>query len=290
MDMVNPNYLISATELASRMTDETLRIFDVTTFLKPSADGFSVVSGRDNYQQGHVPKAAFIDIQDDLSDNENPLRFSHLQASALAQAFARLGVNQDSEVILYSTDHVMWATRAWWLLHYCGHPNVRILDGGLQAWSDARQLIATKTSRYPAGDFRAERGQESLWADRDAVLAAVGNGDVCTVNSLPEPIYTGEADISYGRPGHISGSSNLPYGRMLNDGLFADADILHEQLSDAGLLGEAKVITYCGGGIAATTTGFALKLFGKDDVAVYDGSMQDWASDEDNPITRGSQP
>ncbi len=290
MDLANPYYLISATELADRMTDESLRIFDVTTFLKPSASGYAVVSGRETYEQGHIPNAAFIDIQDDLSDGSNPLRFSHLPAPELAKAFAEHGVNQDSEVIFYSTEHVMWATRAWWLLHYCGHRNVRVLDGGLQAWSDARQLIATRTSTYPAGDFSTQHGEESLWADGDAVRAAVGSGNVCTVNSLPEAIYTGEADISYGRPGHISGSSNLPYSRVLTNGLFTDADILHEVLSDAGLLSDAKVITYCGGGIAATTTGFALKLFGKDNVAVYDGSMQDWASDEANPITRGVTP
>lgn len=290
MELVNPNYLISASELAGRMTDPRLRIFDVTTFLKPSASGYAVVSGRDNYQTGHVPNAAFIDIQDDLSDSNNALRFSHLPAPELARAFARLGVNHDSEVIFYSTDHVMWATRAWWLLHYCGHPNVRVLDGGLQAWSDARQLIATKTSSYPAGNFSAQSGQESLWADTQDVRAAIGDSSVCTVNALPEAIYTGEADISYGRPGHISGSSNVPYGELLDNGLFTAADLLHARLTDAGLLGDARVITYCGGGIAATTTSFALKLFGKDDVAVYDGSMQDWASDEDNPITRGANP
>lgn len=289
MELTNPNYLISASELAGRMTDTSLRIFDVTTYLKPSADGFAVVSGRDNYLKGHVPNAAFIDIQEELSDNDNPLRFSHLPAPELARAFASLGVNRDSEVIFYSSDHVMWATRAWWLLAYCGHPNVRVLDGGLQAWSDARQLIATKTSAYPAGDFQCENGVETMWADSADVLAAIGDTAVCTVNALPEAIYTGDAEISYGRAGHISGSSNLPYGRLLNDGQFADADILREQLSDEGLLEEASVITYCGGGIAATTTGFALKLFGKDNVAVYDGSMQDWASNPDNPITRGAE-
>ena len=100
-------------------------------------------------------------------------------------------------------------------------------------------------------------------------------------------MYAGEGDFSYGRKGHIAGSINLHYEDLLDDGCFKDGDALREALNAKGLLTAPQVISYCGGGISATIDAFACLLCGKEEVAVYDGSMAEWVRDESLPMETG---
>ena len=119
------------------------------------------------------------------------------------------------------------------------------------------------------------------------MLAAIGDGEVCTVNALSPEVYAGEGDFSYGRKGHITGSINLHYEDLLEDGCFKDGEALRQALDAKGLLAAPQVISYCGGGISATIDAFACLLCGKEEVAVYDGSMAEWVRDESLPMETG---
>ena len=154
------------------------------------------------------------------------------------------------------------------------------------AWRDGGYPLSTDTASYPEGDFKATPNT-ALFADKHAVLQAIGDGDVCTVNALPPAVYAGEGDFTYGRKGHISGSINLHYDDLLVDGCFKEDAALGEALSAKGLLCAPKVISYCGGGISATIDAFACLLCGKEEVAVYDGSMAEWVRDESLPMETG---
>ena len=285
MSYVHPEYLISPAELAEDLDGR--RILDATVFLSPAPKGgYRAESGLARYTEGHIPGALFLDLVGDASDTSTGLGFTLPPVAQLEGLFARLGVSNDTETVLYSSGHIMWATRAWWLLRYCGHQRARVLNGGLTAWRDGGHPMSTDAASHPEGNFKATP-DAALFADRDAVLAAIGDGDVCTVNALSPEMYAGEGDFSYGRKGHIAGSINLHYEDLLEDGCFKDGEALRQALNANGLLAAPQVISYCGGGISATIDAFACLLCGKEEVAVYDGSMAEWVRDESLPMETG---
>ena len=192
----------------------------------------------------------------------------------------------DSRVVLYSSSSVMWSTRAWWLLHYLGYERMSVLDGGFDAWRAAGRPVETAVPRFPRGDFQA-RPRPDTFADKQAVADAIGDPSVCTVNSLGAAMHRGESRSSYARQGRIAGSGNLPFSELLTEGRFKSADEMREVLAASGMLDADRVITYCGAGIAATIDAFACVLVGQDRVAVYDGSLSEWALDPDAPMEVG---
>ena len=285
MPYAHPEYLISPTELAA--DPGSRRILDATVFLNPAPTaGYRAESGRARFNEGHIPGAVFLDLVRDASDVSTGLGFSLPPPAQLERLFVSLGVSNDTEVVFYSSGHMMWATRAWWLLHYCGHRRCRVLDGGLAAWRDGGFPVSTKTTSYPAGDFKAS-ADPALFADKNAVLTAIGDSGICTVNALSPEVYAGEGDFSYGRQGHIAGSINVYYDDLLDNGCFKDDAALRRALDAKGLLRAPKVIAYCGGGISATIDAFACLLAGQHNVAVYDGSMAEWVRDESLPMETG---
>ena len=288
MPFQHPEYLISTAELEARLKDPKLRIYDATVYLKPSDDGpYQAESGEQTFQAGHIPGAMFLDLVVAASDTTTGLGFSLPKPAQLESLLRSLGIDNESEVVIYSTDNMMWATRAWWLLHYCGPPNVRILNGGFSAWVKSDFNVSNQAIDYPNGSFTVDV-KVDRFADKASVFNAIGDGAVCTVNALAPAIHSGESAISYGRPGHIAGSINVFYDDLLDDGYFRQSEELKEVLADNGLLKSSKVIAYCGGGIAATINAFACLLVGQEQVAVYDGSMSEWAGDESMPMETGS--
>lgn len=286
MHYAHPEYLIEPEALNEHLDAKDLRIYDATVNLVPAERGYRAESGRDAYLGEHIPGAAFLDHIQALSDPSSGLGFTLPTPAALESALQSAGINANSQVVVYSSGHMMWATRAWWLLHYAGVADVRVLNGGLRGWQEQGLTTRSGEEAYPAGTL-AINPQAERFVDRDQVLAAIGDSAICTVNALAEDVYTGDAKMSYGRKGHITGSVNVPYATLLDQGRFLPAAALSDALRSGGLLGPEPVYAYCGGGISATIDAFALKLIGKHNVAVYDGSMSEWVRDEALPMTTG---
>ena len=289
MTYTDPQLLIEPVELADRIGASELRIFDATVFLKPAEKGYRAESGLESYREGHIPGAAFMDQIAAVSDTSSGLGFTLPAEDYLQSALRKLGINNDSQVVVYSTGHMMWATRAWWLLHYAGHASVRVLNGGYAGWQAVAGPVNQQDESYESGDFTL-RARPSTFVDQAGVLAAIGDPAVCTVNALNPGVYSGNAAMSYGRKGHITGSINLFYDDLLDGDRFRDAQAITESLRAKGLLEAQRVVTYCGGGISATIDAFACLLVGKEEVAVYDGSMSEWVRDESLPMTEGEMP
>ncbi|MFO1327761.1 MAG: rhodanese-like domain-containing protein [Rubrivivax sp.] len=279
--------LMSTAELAALIDAGTprLRLFDVTTHLRTGADGsWSVESARADHAAAHIPGAAFLDLQQQLSDHGSPLRFTRLPDAALAAALGAAGIGDGDDVVLYSSTNAMWATRVWWMLRALGHP-ARVLDGGLPKWRAEGRPLASGPQAYAPARLSV-RTQPGLWADRDEVLRSIGDGAVCTINALTAPLHSGERKAGYARAGHISGSVNLPYPELTAaDGALRPPSELRERVDALGNLTHRRVICYCGGGIAATLTALVLTELGHDDVAVYDGSLSEWAADPSLPMS-----
>ncbi len=290
MTYAHPDYLTSTSELAELIASgaDNLCVFDVTVSLVPNPPGYKAVSGFDDYQGSHIPGAAFLDLMEDFSDKESQFNFMLPSADYLQAAYRAMGVNNDSKVVFYTTGHPMWATRAWWMLHSCGHKNVSVLDGGFAKWNSEGREVSNETHMFVAGNFTVEL-DANLWADKAKTVAAITDADTCTINALSPGVYSGEAEMNYGRKGHIENSMNIFYEEILSDGCFRSADELREIFSRKGVLDKPRVITYCGGGISATIDALALKLIGHENVSVYDGSMGEWVKDESLPLVLGSE-
>ena len=177
----------------------------------------------------------------------------------------------------------MWATRIWWVLRYAGHRRVRVLNGGRDVWPGE---LETVEGQYESTNFVANISPEMI-ADKDEVMASIENGAVCTLNTLPHSFYTGDADVPYAKEGHITGSLSLSFEHMLEGSkVKSDADLSAQ--FDNYEKGD-RIITYCGGGIAATLTASCALLAGFENVGVYDGSMSEWL-ESGLPTTTGSEP
>ncbi len=281
--------LVSTEWLAAHLRDPDLRVFDVTTHLRPATPGpYRIESGRADYDATHIAGAAFLDLARDLSDPTAPLPFTRPTTARLAETLGAAGIGPGSRVVAYSTTTPMWATRLWWLLRSAGFDNVAVLDGGFAKWTaEGRPTEAGARSYPPASLSLAERPQ--AWADKQAVLAAIGDGAVCTINALSPSVHAGTGETNYGRKGHIAGSRNVPYAALLNaDGTYKDDAALRRLFAAVGALERPRVICYCGGGISATMDALALTRLGHASVAVYDGSMSEWSRDPAMPMELGA--
>jgi len=289
MNFVNPQYLIEPEALASQLARPDLRIVDATVFLVPAEQGYRAESGLEKYREGHIAGAAFMDLIRAFSDTTSGLGFTLPAAQPLGDAIGALGIANSNPVVVYSTGHLMWATRAFWLLRHAGHDNVQVLNGGFSDWQAAGLPMRSGDERYEPATF-APRPRPDMFVDRAAMQAATGATGVCTINALSPAVYAGTGTMHYGRRGHIPGSLNLHYETLLDGSRFAAPRVIHETLSTAGLLDAPSVIAYCGGGISATIDAFACLLMGQAQVAVYDGSMAEWARDPSLPLAVGETP
>ncbi len=283
-------YLATTEWLAANLDRPELRVLDCTVFLRPREDGgpgYAVVSGREEWQAAHIPGSGFADLPNDLSDRQHPLRFMMPSAEQFAAAMGGYGVGDDSEVVLYDRAGNMWAARIWWMLRAFGFDNARILDGGWQAWSDEGRPVAAQPVPHPAARF-TPRPRPELIATKGDVLAAMAEGQACIVNALNAAQHRGDV-APYGRPGHITGSVNVP--AMGSAGVvdpatqrYHDVGEIRRRFEAAGARPDQRMIAYCGGGIAASSAAFAATMAGFSNVAVYDASLSEWAADPSLPM------
>jgi thiosulfate/3-mercaptopyruvate sulfurtransferase len=282
-------FLIDTATLEGRLGEPDLRVFDCTTNLVPDPRTvYRAVPGRADFESGHIPGAQFIDLQEDLSDKSQRWRFMLPSADAFAAAMRRFGVSRGTRLVLYSTASPWWATRVWWLLRVFGFDDAAVLDGGWQKWRREGRPVETGPGRpRPLGNF-VVREARPLMVGKEEVLRAIGDHAVCTLNALSPEQHAGLGGNSYGRPGRIKGSVNLPAAHLIDPdtNVFLSADELHRRFDRVAPF-DKEVITYCGGGIAASADAFALVMLGHPKVRLYDASLSEWASDPSLPMETG---
>jgi thiosulfate/3-mercaptopyruvate sulfurtransferase len=281
--------LVSTAWLADNLGDPDLRVYDVTVHLRPAANGpYRIESGRADYEVAHIPDAAFLDLARDLSDPDAKTTFTMPPLDRLSRALGAAGVKRGARVVAYTTTTPMWATRLWWMLRSSGFDDVAVLDGGFAKWIAEGRSVEAGARAYPPADLSLV-ARPGAWANKQAVLEAIGDGAVCTINALSPSVHSGESAMNYGRKGHIKGSRNVPYAALLNaDGTYRDDAELRSLFAAVGALERPRVICYCGGGISATMDALALTRLGHPSVAVYDGSMSEWSRDPDLPMELGA--
>lgn len=286
--------------LNDRLGDPGLRIVDATVFMKfPEGGGPPHVrSGRASYQQGHIPGAVYADLVGELSDKNAKLPFTVPPREAFIEKMTGLGIGDGTYTVIYDQNALVgesvaasyWASRLAWQMRYEGFGPVAILEGGLQKWLAEGRELSTDKPPYPKASFTGQRRPEML-ATKEDVQKAMDDGQTILINSLsPEEFHGTLTDDP--RSGHIPNSKNVFFGLHADAAtkeLYAD-DKLRASFEATGALDPGKkVITYCGGGIAATWNAVLLNKLGQQNVAVYDGSMNEWASDPACPIVKSAK-
>lgn len=285
-DVGEVGMLVSVDWLADQLQSERVRVFDCTVLLSPDPNGSGTLAenGRSSYEAGHIPTSGFLDLLRDFADLDSQFRFTLPSAEQFARKAGELGVNDTSTVVLYDRRGTMWAARAWMMFKaFSFRGQVAVLDGGQQAWTASGRALSTEAPTYPSSNCSAEL-RPGFFTDKHDVL----NGGACVVNALSAQQHRGEAGSAhYGRPGRIAGSSNVPFDSVIDPatGRLRSIDELRSVF--ATVIDDRRVITYCGGGIAASLDAFALRLLGRHDVAVYDASLMEWSSDPSLPMEVG---
>ncbi|MEX0941601.1 MAG: sulfurtransferase [Pseudomonadales bacterium] len=283
------DFLIDTDQLHNALDSDHIRIFDCTTILKPHPEKvYTVEAAIDTYEAGHIPGAGFLDLQNALSDRSSALRFTLPSPEQFSEVAAAAGISNDNHVILYSTTAPMWATRLWWMFRIFGHERVSVLDGGFAKWQKEGKPVSGDLPAFPRGEYVAEKDTTRV-ADKQDVLNAITAESCCVLNALSRDQFVGEGQ-HYGRPGRISHSENLPWSDLIDvqTGCFLPINDLRTRLEATSALASDRVITYCGGGIAASVDLFAMALLGMEHkVALYDNSLSEWVQDPSAPMETG---
>ena len=237
---------------------------------------------------GHIPCASFVDLVDQLSDPSSGLNFTLPDTAVLRHGFRALGVDADSTVIAYDDGSGVWAARIWWLLRAAGHQHVAVLNGGLKAWLRAGGGLAYGPSPVPApGDFDPIDPQPAFISLPDVEQLAASDAAGTLLCALDQEVFSGERPSGAARDGHIPRSQSFPYSALLDEDGLIDTERVRPALAGAGLAPGEPLATYCGGGITACGVALALVAAGYPQVRIYDGSLQEWASDERRPVQVG---
>jgi two-component system NtrC family sensor kinase len=282
----HPEFLVETEWLEAHLGQSDLRILDCTVHIvfDPQAM-FTIAPGRDDFERGHIPGAQFVDLLTELSDTSHPVPLMAPSPAQFASVMSRLGVENGCRVILYSAQNAYWATRVWWLFRVFGFDNAALLNGGWPQWRREERPIETGPARLPPPARFNVSELRPLMASKADVLAAIADPAVCIINALPEDQFLFTSGVHYGRPGHITGSLNVPSEDLLDSETneFLPAAELRRRFERIGAF-ERPVITYCGGAIAASADAMALVMLGHPDVKLYDGSLLEWAADPSLPM------
>ena len=264
-------------------------MFETTVFLHRGDGGVRAESGQAQYETGHIPGAGFLDLQADFSDNDQPYRFMMPSAEAFAEAAGRHGISETSKLVLYDRLGSQWAARLWWMFRSMGCQGAVVLDGGWRRWTAEGRAASTDPATYAPATFRPtpDPARFANLAEVMAFIESGTGGGSCLINALGRDQHSGEdGGQGYGRAGHIPGASNVPSGELTDPetGLFRPAEELAALFDAAGADRTQRVVTYCGGGIAASNDAFILAMLGYENVAVYDASMSEYAADTSLPL------
>jgi thiosulfate/3-mercaptopyruvate sulfurtransferase len=266
--------LITATELAAlQAAGDPVAILDVRWQLTEP-------DGRDAFERGHVPGAVYVSLEDELSDHSVAGRGRHPLPSggAVEAAGRRWGIRKDVPVVVYDDWNRAGSARAWWVLTAAGIENVRILDGGLAAWTGE---LETGPVTPEAGDVSVPH--EDLYAGALPTLTAetVMAAETLLDARAPER-FLGHVEPIDPIAGHIPGACNAPStGFLAGDGTFLEERDLARLFGDIEGAG-----AYCGSGVTASVVVAALATLGID-AALYPGSWSEWSSDGARPVETG---
>ncbi|MFD5701122.1 sulfurtransferase [Streptomyces lasiicapitis] len=282
------NAIISATDLVSDLAGENPPVLlDVRWQLSMAkATGEPPFDGRAAHAAGHIPGAVFVDLDADLAGPAGAAgRHPLPDVEHFGAVMRAAGVSADRPVVVYDGGQGWAAARAWWLLRWTGHQAVRVLDGGLAAWTGEQE--SGETTAAAEGTFTPVPGSvELLDADGAAALARSG----LLLDARAAERYRGDVEPIDRVGGHIPGAVSAPTTEnVVDDGRFRPAEELAARFKSLGASGTSRVGVYCGSGVSGAHQVLALAVAGIP-AALYVGSWSEWSSDPARPVATGAEP
>lgn len=281
MDYVNPSAIVETSWLADHLNDPHIVILDASWHL-PTVDRNAL----GEYREGHIPGAHFFDI-DAVSDQTSNLPHMLPREDDFSAYVSALGIDNQSQVIVYDSYGLFSAARAWWMFRAFGHDKVSVLNGGLVKWQREDRPV---TGHIPSPDHKSFKAvlRPELVQSIDDVKASVRTGDRNILDARSVARFHGNApEPREGiRSGHIPGSKCLPFDQLLHpqEKTLLSASDIRDLVRQTGMDDDRAVTCTCGTGVTACALALGLHLIGKDDVAVYDGSWTEWGGRDDTTI------
>lgn len=280
--------LICPTELlALSSKDQPLMVFDCSNDLGDPE------LGPRQYHEGHIPGAVHVHLDTVLSDHDHGInggRHPLPSRERIAQTLERLGFRADMQAVAYDRQGGLYAGRWWWMLKWCGHDAVAVLDGGWAAWqamggAQEPGAVAPKG----AGDFALKPPLVRMLSQSE-VQAQLGSPGMTLIDARGAPRFRGEVEPLDPVAGHIPGALNRPFTDNVGpDGRFKPADQLRQEF--LALLGDRSpesVVHHCGSGVSALPNLLAMEIAGLGRTRLYPGSWSEWCTTEGTPRATGA--
>jgi thiosulfate/3-mercaptopyruvate sulfurtransferase len=279
--------LVTPEELARHLDDPEWIVFDTRHDLADTD------AGRAEYEDGHIPGACFLDMEEDLSGPKNGRNGRHPlpDIAQFAARIERCGVVARSRVVVYDATGGCYAVRLWWMLRWLGLARVALLDGGWPRWLREKRPVSKEVPAPRAGSF-VPKPRLGAIVDAAFVERFREDASVRLVDARAAARYSGEQETLDPVAGHVPGAVSRFWQRNLEpDGRFKEPGELREELLDL-LEGAApeKSVHMCGSGVTACHNLFALELAGLGEARLYPGSWSEWCSDPARPVATGPRP
>jgi len=276
----HPEAIASTDWLQTHLEDDNIRIVDCTvSFINPNS-----------YNEGHIPGAVSLEVIGQLSDPKGGVPLLILPGGDFETLMGKLGISNDTTVVVYDAFGGAWSARMWWALMYYGHNNVKMLNGGLGRWKAEGRMIETESSVPSPTVFKAT-AQPNFISDIEDVKQAIEQDDIYLIDALNADHHFGIKPFAptLAPPGHIPTAINIPGPSNINmeTGLFFSAVELKKHWSILKANPQDKVIIYCGAGYYGAFDLFVLHQLGYKRISLYDGSWMEWKSDPTRPVATG---
>ncbi len=277
----NPDALVDAAWVEAHLDDANVRIIATPAI-------------KDSYDEGHIPGALYIDYRTDLVDLNAAVENQMASKEKVEELLRRLGIKNSDTLIVYDNTNNMIAARMFNVLKFHGHDEVRLLNGGKNAWTKADGELTTDVPEVTPSDYTAKDKGTAEYVNLEYVYRNLNNPDVQIVDVRPADQYSGgNVRPGIGRGGgHIPGAVNAPGGATWKDDkTFKSFEELRAFYKEAGVPMDKKVVVYCHNGMLASYSWFVLtQLVGHPNVAIYDGSSLEWTNHPDTPLVKGAEP
>ena len=278
-----------AFELSGQAADDAVResgliLFDATYFLTDKTrDPYA------EYVDERLPGSRFFDITT-IADMSSDWPNTVPCVQEFEKAVQALGCNSDHFIVAYDRLGLFSAARVWWLFRHFGHESVAVLDGGLVKWKAGQLPLVSGAVEFPAGNFKASVRPSLLRSAEQvqAIVASKPSTSVQIVDARGAGRFAGNSQEPRAglRAGHIPGSYNLPYDRLLNeDKTYKSEAEIRKILDDAGISLDKPIVTSCGSGVTACILSLAFERLGAKDTALFDGSWTEWGSRKEFPVS-----